>query len=675
MLGFLAGCQGVGSSAVATDGHGIDPGSTTLTQPSDGSTASESASAGVPPMGNGSGSTPNPDRTISSEDLTATAGFDWREIPVMPEISRRLIDIYQSGLRQGRNPHNFSVIGDCQAIPLVFLGPFERGELQLDSSETYLWDAIRQFKGSFARTGMAVRGGFNAASILSPLQADPHDCRSGETPLSCEYRLQNPSVVFIMLETWLDPNTIDRYEAYLHQILDYVIEKGSIPILMTKADSAELGNGVHVINPAIVRVAREYDVPVINFWRSAQNLDNGGIDPAREGFHLSADGFKLKNILALRALYKVWALVAGGGNSTTAAGVPTATRTIPTAPTPQAGVEFRIPECDGGCIYFGSALSQDGEVTPHGVLAINFKSLEVTQVLGEGFDLQDVSENGRRLLVNNASWLYVFNLDSASLEVISDSFFELGKQGAYWTADDSRVIFLDRDQPIRTDAGEAFNLFPSPRDGEIYFEAGSCAGKGNCQSGGVYRLGSKQTMDTYSQPVFSPNGKWMAFLDPSAATKDNYFHIPYLLMEDVDLGIRSRKSFYFPGEKGFMVNPAVRDYAFSMDSGKLFILYDVYSDYYERSLRLHNYLYNIQSRVLSDFGEIAGAGGSQNPRLVWAAGEDIVLLFLTDQTADSRYSLSIYQADVETDTRVTAFAPGIMVLDDYFYISNLFWRE
>ena len=41
---------------------------------------------------------------------------------------------------------------------------------------------IDQFSGSFNRDGMAVKGGFNAASVLSPMWADP-SCQAGETPL------------------------------------------------------------------------------------------------------------------------------------------------------------------------------------------------------------------------------------------------------------------------------------------------------------------------------------------------------------------------------------------------------------------------------------------------------------------------------------------------------------
>jgi hypothetical protein len=680
ILLLTLGCQQNIQPLSATDVLGSASISAQISRTSGGFSTTESSKNGLAPTYNGSGTPPSTTPPMSAEALTATAEFDWRDVPVMPEINKRVFEIYRNGQDQGRNPHNFSVIGDCQAIPYVFLGPFERGEQQPDSSEGYLWDAVRQFKGSFSRNGMAVRGGFNAASILSPLQADPHFCLSGETPLTCEYRLQNPSIVFIMLETWLDPSTINRYEDYLRQILDYVIAKGTVPILMTKADMAEMGNGVPVINPAIVRLALEYEVPLINFWRSAQSLDNGGIDPNREGFHLSPEGFKLKNILALRALYKVWTQVEKGeisSDATSVPGNPTATATLAAISTSQSGWQLNIPDCDGGCIFAGTAVSHDGAITSHGVLAINYLTQQVTQVLGDGFDLQDVSEDGRRLLVNNAANLYEINLGDASITPISDSFFSFGKQGAYWNGDDSQVVYLDLDQPIQTEAGVAFNLFPSSRDGDIYFESGSCTGKANCQSGGVYHLDANQRvtrLDSYSQMVFSPDGKRAAFLDPTAATKENYFHIPYMLLEDVDQGIRSRKSFYFPGEKGFMVNPDVRNYAFSSDNDKLFILYDVYSDYYERSLSLQLYGYDIPTRAFSDFGEIVGSSGSQNPRLVWAPQETKVLLFLTDVTADNQYSMSLYQADLETDVAVKPFAPGIIISDEYFYISNLFWR-
>ena len=616
--------------------------------------------------------------TTAATETQASPDIAWSEVRVMPELSQHILQIYQEGQAQGRNPHNFSVIGDCQSIPFVFLGPFWRGELALGSGENYLWDAINQFKGSFNRWSVTSRGGFTAASFLSPLQADPHYCKPGETPLTCEYRLNNPAFAFITLETWINSNTVDRYETYLRQILDYVIGHGTIPILITKADSGEVINGRHVINPAIVRVARDYDIPVINFWRSAQNISNGGIDPAREGFHLSQEGYNLKNILALRALYGIWQAVEVGssaGSSGTAN--PASTPTQQAASNSDPAAQVRVPDCEEDCIFFATAASHDGAVTSQGVYAYATHDQKLTQVLGEGFDLQDVSNDGQRLLVNNTNRLYEINLANDSAMLLSESFFYFGKQDAYWNSDDSAAIFIDQEHPFQTGTGGAFNLFPSARDEERYFEIGSCTSKDYCQSSGIYRLDPDQAttlLDSFSRPVFSPDGKLVVHLNAAAATKDNYFHIGYLQLEEPDRGISSRRIFYFPEEGGFMVYPDVREYAFSPDNNNLFIIYDVYSAYFERSIRFQTYMLDIKTRILYDYGSFSGVSGSLNPRLGWAPQGDKVLLFLTDVIPDNKYSLSIFQTSLNTGERLIPYDQEIMTSNEYFYITNLYWR-
>jgi hypothetical protein len=620
--------------------------------------------------------TPQPVITITP--TVQKPDIDWREVPIIPEISQRVFQIYEDGQAQGRDPHSFSVIGDCQSIPFVFLGPFGRGILEPDPVESYLWDAIDYFKASFDRWSVTSRGGFTAASILAPIQADPHYCKPGETPLTCEYRLNNPAYVFITLETWLNPDTIDRYEDYLRSILDYVIEKGSVPILLTKADAAEVDDGRHVINPAIVRVARDYDVPVINFWRAAQYLDNIGIDPARDGFHLSQEGYDLKNTLALRALYTIWqAVELGNTTGTTGHEGQSITPTPEPGDLSQTGPQVVIPDCNGGCIFFATADSNDGVISAGGVFAYNYASQDLTQILGTGYDLQDVSEDGQRLLVNWDNFLYEINLANSSATLVSNSFYSWGKQGAYWNSDDSLVILIDQSNPLQTDTGEAFSLFPSSRDGEIYFNAGSCSSKDFCQSGGTYRLDSNQIttrMDSYAHPVISPDGRLMAYLNPAAANRDNYYHISYLLLEDPDRTAESRRIFYFPIEHGFMIYPDVRDYVFSPDNNKLIIIYDVYSAYFEKSMRLQTYLIDLKSGILYDFGDLDGLSASLNPRMVWAPEGNKILFFLTDAPSDDQFNMSIYQTDLVTGEKLTLFDQSILTSSEYFYITNLYWR-
>ena len=625
-------------------------------------------------------SAPSPEgatvQIIASDQPTpAPTLSDWRDAPISPEgISERVFEIYKSGQTLGRDPHSFSVIGDCQSIPYVFMGPFTRGELEPGSSESQLWNAINTFKPSFKRWAVTARGGFTAASILNALQADSELCKPGETPLTCEYRLNNPAFVIITLETWLDPDSISRYETYLREIINTVIEKGSVPILLTKADSSELRNGQHIINPVIVNLAYEYQLPLVNFWRAAQYLDNFGIDPEREGFHLSPEGYNLKNILALRALYQVWTTVEG---LDVAEVLPESTPTPTLEVTPNDVPQVSRPACEENCIYFGIAQSHDGEVTTGGVYVYDPENQALEQILPEGFDLQDVSNDGRQLLVNRESALFSIDLHNDSSSLISETFNFLGKQGAFWDAEEEEIIFLDKSQPIKIDGGEAFNLIPATGLEGLFFQGGSCITKDFCQSAGIFlqdQLGTLTKMDKFIKPVFSPDSSKVIYLNPDAATEENYGHIWYLIMEETAIGAASRRVLYFPEETGFMVYPEVKAFSFSADSDKLLILYNVYSEYYRYSLRLQTYLWDLNTGILYDYGKLDGVSGSLGPQLVWSPEGNQILFFLTDLTEGGKYLINLYQTDLLTGEKLFLLEEALISSNDYIYLTNLYWR-
>jgi hypothetical protein len=618
--------------------------------------------------------TEKPTETQSPVEPTpAPTISDWRYAPISPEkISDRVFEIYQLGQSLGRDPYSFSVIGDCQSIPYVFMGPFGRGELEPDPAESQLWKAINSFYPSFKRWAVTARGGFTAASILNPLQADPDLCKPGETPLTCEFRLNNPAYVLITLETWLDPDSIERYEVYLRQIIDNVIERGAIPILLTKADAAELRSSQHIINPVIVNVAYEYQLPLVNFWKAAHYLDHNGIDPEREGFHLSQEGYDVKNILALRALYQVWTAV-DGLNPTIVDAEQTPTATPVPTKTPE--VQVSIPNCQRGCIYFGIANSHDGTVSNGGVFAYNVEEQILNPVLPDGFDLQDVSIDGNRLLANHNERLYEIKLTDGSYRLISDSFFYYGKLGAFWN-EKEEIIYLDQDTPIQTENGYAYHLIPSASDKSLLFQVGSCGSKDFCQSDGIYRQepdGNITKLEKFISPKFSPDGSRVAFLNPDAAKEQNYYHIWYMLMEDTDVGAASRRVLYFPEEHGFMVYPEVETYAFSPDSNMLIIIYNVYSEYYRHSLRLQTYLWNLKNGILYEYGKLEGVSASLSPRMVWSPDGNQVLFFLTD-LIEEEYSISIFQTDLTTGEQLEIFDKDLITNSDFIYLTNLYWR-
>lgn len=241
---------------------------------------------------------------------------DWKYLPVIPEISSTATQIYQHGVARGNNPRAFSKIGDCGSTPAWFLGDFDRGPKYYTLGQyTDLEQVIGVFQGSYSRTSLAAKSGFNASSIFSPLWSDPEQCQPGEAPLACEYRIHRPSIAFIMLGS-NDVYHPDDFEPQMRQIIELSIGQGIIPILSTKADNLE-GDGS--INATIARLAQEYDIPLWNYWRAVQDLPDQGLQ--EDGVHITwasnqfdnpynmSRGWPIRNLNALQVLEAIWLAV------------------------------------------------------------------------------------------------------------------------------------------------------------------------------------------------------------------------------------------------------------------------------------------------------------------------------------------------------------------------------
>lgn len=265
--------------------------------------------------------TPIFEKTINSSEIPATTESSdlsvnpdlWKELPVIPPINQRVIDIYKNGLLQGNDPHRFSKIGDCGSTPTWFLGDFDRGERYYTLGEySYLKEIIQYYAGSFDRTSLAAQSGFNASSVLTPLWADHSQCRSNETPLACEYRVHKPILAFITLGT-NDVYHQESFEPQMRKIIEFSIENGIIPVLSTKADNIEK---THYINKTLSKLAQEYQIPLWNYWRAVQPLPDQGLQ--EDGAHITwgsnhfddpltmQKGWPVRNLTALQMLEAIY---------------------------------------------------------------------------------------------------------------------------------------------------------------------------------------------------------------------------------------------------------------------------------------------------------------------------------------------------------------------------------
>ena len=234
-----------------------------------------------------------PTNLPSTENVLPTVTFTpkppleegaWMQMPAVPVgISDAMRIVYERGLALGNDPTHFSVIGDCQNVSSYFLAVFDKpGEFNLGTKYAYLQPTIDYYQDSYARTSLAVKGGFNVAAILSPLRADPKNCNKNESPLDCELRTWKPSVVFVSMETWWSEKPAEVYDKHMRQVIERILETGAVPIIATKADNLE---GDNSINATIAQIAYDYEIPLWNFWAAVQSLPNHGL--SSDHFHLT----------------------------------------------------------------------------------------------------------------------------------------------------------------------------------------------------------------------------------------------------------------------------------------------------------------------------------------------------------------------------------------------------
>jgi len=124
--------------------------------------------------------------------------------------------------------------------------------------------------------------GLHATSVFSPDLLNPEMCdvEQDDNMLDCEFRLHNPSMILIGL------GTNDEHELFqdrMGKIVEYSMEQGVIPVLITKADRHEGEDNRN--NISIRQIAAQYEVPLIDFDKLADTLPNRGL--GHDNVHLT----------------------------------------------------------------------------------------------------------------------------------------------------------------------------------------------------------------------------------------------------------------------------------------------------------------------------------------------------------------------------------------------------
>lgn len=233
---------------------------------------------------------------------------------VIPETVRQNIAlIYAQGRELGRNPRAFSKLGDSTIENPHFLTRFDGGPYTL-GVYAFLQPVIDYFQGSFGRQGVAVQRGLHSWSVFDPMWGDKSQCMGAETVIACEFRLNNPSYLFIRLGS-NDVGVPESFDRNIRQVVEFSIQNGVIPIIGTKADRHE---GPGNVNNAILRqIASDYQIPLWDFDLVAATVPGRGLGP--DGVHMTTffahdysspvafqRGNGIHSLTALMALDSVW---------------------------------------------------------------------------------------------------------------------------------------------------------------------------------------------------------------------------------------------------------------------------------------------------------------------------------------------------------------------------------
>jgi len=140
--------------------------------------------------------------------------------------------------------------------------------------------------------------GAAATPTARPTEAPPPECQAppDNTPLRCELRLTQAGVALVMfgtndLQAGIPPG---QFAATMGRIVTELTDAGVIPILSTippRTDRQRANARVSAYNMAIVGVAEEHGVPLVNYWRMLYDAETVHRGMEWDGIHPNAAGY------------------------------------------------------------------------------------------------------------------------------------------------------------------------------------------------------------------------------------------------------------------------------------------------------------------------------------------------------------------------------------------------
>lgn len=259
---------------------------------------------------------------LHDADLDTITDPAWRDLyapRIVSGVSNAMRDVFARGQELGINPAAVTKIGDSLSADPFYLNPMADVGGAVLGPYDHLQGTVAFFGPSLGgRYSVAARRGLTTYVVFDSMWSDVALCLPGESPLTCEYRIQRPAVSLIMF----GPNDliamdVEEYEEQLRGIVEQSIAEGVIPVLSTFSFDPDhfRADESLAFNRVIVRLSGEYQTPLTNLFLATRNMPRYGLEG--DFIHMRLSGFRnlqfddalevrfggtLRNLLAVRML-------------------------------------------------------------------------------------------------------------------------------------------------------------------------------------------------------------------------------------------------------------------------------------------------------------------------------------------------------------------------------------
>jgi Tol biopolymer transport system component len=332
------------------------------------------------------------------------------------------------------------------------------------------------------------------------------------------------------------------------------------------------------------------------------------------------------------------------------------------------------PVTGGDFIYYGLRERLGEGYADLGVFRFNLKTSELGQIAPEGWNLQDVSPDGSRLLINQGSRLYSAYPDGSGTRMISEQFYDYGTRGAAWNSDGSRVVFilsgesgpdLVRSKPDGSELEELGSPVDSPIEiediatgGDVFWQKGTCSGQGVCTREGSYRTvpaeaGSSQPLEEIDRLKLSPDGSRIAYSYENDQGKSS--------LGTAASDFSSKIAISLPGD-------LLGDFSWSPDGNRMAVVRLDRSDYSGKVSGTRNFVVDTTNGAVKEYGESEGILG----RVLYSPDGSKLLLWSTAQNGD-RYKIHFNFLDLASGNLSQLPNPDILNSSSFPLLTNSYW--